>query len=320
MDHIVEFVQGILLVLIALLWYLAKRDLTAVAIQKQAPALEELKDLRATIEQLIEVLEDRATSAEKQLDEAETRVEEAQARLDDARIRLSALIEEANELKRASLIASPPPHLVIVEEPADDDAELDAVDDAEADEPSENSADRLTVVTTALDAVAAAQIALAASEDETPSETVETVAPAPEEPIAPKPKSRARAERKAAAEPAAKIAPVAPSAPVVKEERAAKPAPPANAASTAAPAPAPAPAAKEEPPTKPAPDETKTPADPYAKVYELVDQGVTDRTEIARRTGFGVSEIDLVLTMRPRTAPPNNAAASRDDKESTSLL
>lgn len=40
--------------------------------------------------------------------------------------------------------------------------------------------------------------------------------------------------------------------------------------------------------------------DPYAQVYALFDEGIVDYKEIARRSGFGLAEVLLVLSLRPR--------------------
>jgi hypothetical protein len=39
--------------------------------------------------------------------------------------------------------------------------------------------------------------------------------------------------------------------------------------------------------------------DPYAKVYALVDSGVSDASEIAKQTGLGQAEVAMVLSLRP---------------------
>ncbi len=49
-----------------------------------------------------------------------------------------------------------------------------------------------------------------------------------------------------------------------------------------------------------------TPAEPesaaHAPLYALLDAGVTDPAEIARRTGLGRGEVDLILSLRARRA------------------
>ncbi len=40
----------------------------------------------------------------------------------------------------------------------------------------------------------------------------------------------------------------------------------------------------------------------YAPVYALLDAGVSDPTEIARQTGLGRGEVDLILILRGRRA------------------
>jgi len=55
------------LILIALAWMAAKRDLTAAAARSNAPSLEELGELRETVERLIVVLESKAAEIEDRL-------------------------------------------------------------------------------------------------------------------------------------------------------------------------------------------------------------------------------------------------------------
>jgi len=40
----------------------------------------------------------------------------------------------------------------------------------------------------------------------------------------------------------------------------------------------------------------------HASLYALLDEGVTDPAEIARRTGLGRGEVDLILSLRARRA------------------
>ena len=40
----------------------------------------------------------------------------------------------------------------------------------------------------------------------------------------------------------------------------------------------------------------------YAPVYALLDDGLTDPQEIARQTGLGQGEVDLILSLRARRA------------------
>ncbi len=60
-------------------------------------------------------------------------------------------------------------------------------------------------------------------------------------------------------------------------------------------------------PVPPAPGLSPLPADPppdpqYAPVYALLALGVADPVEIARRTGLGRGEVDLILSLRGRRA------------------
>ena len=61
--------------------------------------------------------------------------------------------------------------------------------------------------------------------------------------------------------------------------------------------PAPAPA------SVPAPVEAEAADDKYAPALALAAAGVTDPTEIARRTGLGRGEVELLLNLRARRAP-----------------
>ena len=215
-NHIVEIVEFLLLLFIAMLWYLAWRSLTATAIQKQVPAVAELKELRETIEHLIAILEERATSAETRLQEAEER--------------LGALIEEANAIRLQALVP-PPLQPAPAPEPAalvDEEADESRGPEVEPDSPGDAKPPAVE---------AAPQVAL---------------------PVRPRNRDKKTIRR-------------------------------------------PAPPKVELPAPDPKPVETEPERkDPYARVYELIDSGITDRVEIARRTGFGLSEIELVLTMRPR--------------------
>lgn len=48
-----------------------------------------------------------------------------------------------------------------------------------------------------------------------------------------------------------------------------------------------------------------SPPDRYAPVYALVDEGIDNVAEIARRTGLGQAEVGLVLSLRPRSGANN---------------
>jgi len=54
-------------VLIFIAWYAAKRDLNATAARAQSPSLEEMRELRETVEGLIAVLEQKAAEIEDRL-------------------------------------------------------------------------------------------------------------------------------------------------------------------------------------------------------------------------------------------------------------
>ena len=61
------------------------------------------------------------------------------------------------------------------------------------------------------------------------------------------------------------------------------------------------------PAAPPVPDAALVPADPlpdprHEPVYALLASGVTDPVEIARRTGLGRGEVDLILSLRDRRA------------------
>ncbi len=67
------------------------------------------------------------------------------------------------------------------------------------------------------------------------------------------------------------------------------------------------PAAVQEPPREPPkPVQEESPApqpDPrYSPIYALLDRGVSDPIEIARLTGLGRGEVDLILSLRGRRA------------------
>ena len=53
----------------------------------------------------------------------------------------------------------------------------------------------------------------------------------------------------------------------------------------------------------PPPHPGDAPDDPYAPVLALAADGVTDPAEIARRTGLGRGEVELLLALRGRRAP-----------------
>ena len=63
------------------------------------------------------------------------------------------------------------------------------------------------------------------------------------------------------------------------------------------------PAAFFSPPVpEPAPEPAGQPDPRYAPVYALLNAGISDPVEIARQTGLGRGEIDLILSLRGRRA------------------
>lgn len=55
-------------------------------------------------------------------------------------------------------------------------------------------------------------------------------------------------------------------------------------------------------PAEPLPDPRYEPDPRYAPVYALLASGVADPVEIARQTGLGRGEVDLILSLRDRRA------------------
>lgn len=74
-------VQFLVLAFTAVLWWLARRDLTARAADARAPAAEDWARLRVTVEQLMVELERRAVVAEQRIYEAEQRLRLVEQRL-----------------------------------------------------------------------------------------------------------------------------------------------------------------------------------------------------------------------------------------------
>src|SRR4051812_6150432 len=96
-----EFVQFLVLGFTALVWWLAKRDLTARASRLRAASSAEVDELKETVEALTAALEARVTTEEK---------------------RLSTLIAEARALQSplisASSVPVAPGKIVPTEEPS----------------------------------------------------------------------------------------------------------------------------------------------------------------------------------------------------------
>ncbi|HEY3331291.1 MAG TPA: hypothetical protein VGK19_14780 [Capsulimonadaceae bacterium] len=68
MDYLVNVLEFLVLIFIAMAWYIAKRDLTAAAALKHTSTANEIRELRETVEQIIVVLEERASAAEARLE------------------------------------------------------------------------------------------------------------------------------------------------------------------------------------------------------------------------------------------------------------
>ena len=184
LNSIILLFELLLLVCIGVLYFIALRDLTARAIQKQSPAIADLKELRDAVEQLISSLEERASKIQDSLSRV---IEEAESRTID-RSAVDTLPMEPVDL----------PHT---------EAENVAL--------LNETPDRGASVAAALEAVRAAQSANAI---EVQFQNVP---------------------------------------------------PPGD-------------------------------SDRYGKVYLLYDDGITDPKEIARRSGIGLPEVMLVLSLRPR--------------------
>lgn len=65
---------------------------------------------------------------------------------------------------------------------------------------------------------------------------------------------------------------------------------------------APTPLVTAGPPAPPPSTVSGTGSASHAALYALLDEGVTDPAEIARRTGLGRGEVDLILSLRARRA------------------
>ena len=57
-----------------------------------------------------------------------------------------------------------------------------------------------------------------------------------------------------------------------------------------------------EPISQPKPERPAEPDPRYGPVYALIDTGISDPVEIARQTGLGRGEVDLILSLRGRRA------------------
>lgn len=97
--------QFLVLALTALLWWLARRDLTSKAADARAPAAEDWARLRVTVEQLMVELERRAVVAEQRIYEAEQRLRLVEQRL-------QAAFTRADLAPGASAAPEPPVPLV----------------------------------------------------------------------------------------------------------------------------------------------------------------------------------------------------------------
>ncbi|MCW3059802.1 MAG: hypothetical protein JWQ02_1623 [Capsulimonas sp.] len=322
-----EFVQFLVLAFTALVWWLAKRDLTARAARLRAASSAEVDQLKETVEALTAALEERVTKEEK---------------------RLSALIAEARALQ--SPLASVPASVSALQEVRPSSAPTPfsppAVEVLAA--PIAAAAPKPSIAVAAPSPVAAQEpVAPAPLVDGKPKEAATEPVPAAAEPnlveeapgntlpedlvasdVSAEPEIAAEpptlhqqvmeAERRAALvraqlaigvidpieivrrtglprgevelliglrslriEPSAPIEALAPAA---VSEAAAIPKSPTEA---------PEPVAPEAPP---APLEN----DRYAAIYAMLASGVTDSTEIARRTGMGRGEVELILGLRAR--------------------
>ncbi len=96
--------QFLVLAFTAVLWWLARRDLTAKAADARAPAAEDWARLRVTVEQLMVELERRAVVAEQRIYEAEQRL-----RLVEQRLQASLATAESAQGVSAVPAAAPPP-------------------------------------------------------------------------------------------------------------------------------------------------------------------------------------------------------------------
>lgn len=102
--------QFLVLAVTALLWWLARRDLTTKAAEARTPALEDWARLHVTVEQLMVELERRAVVAEQRIYEAEQRLRLVEQRLQASLARAESAhgANAVPESPAAPVPASPP--------------------------------------------------------------------------------------------------------------------------------------------------------------------------------------------------------------------
>jgi len=262
--------QALVLALTALLWWLARRDLTSKAADARAPAVEDWARLHVTVEQLMVELERRAVVAEQRIYEAEQRLRLVEQRLQASFVRA----EIAHGSGAAPEEASPPALLSFAAAPAPA---------MNTDLPAQKSGNFTSAVPDVSPAVPLTA----------PLPPPEAAAPPPAAEIFPAVSAPVSAAQAAPVPPREEPLFTSTPEPPVVPDLPTMPLPPAPDLPTMQLPPAPRPVSP--PPSHLAPEEAR-----YLPVFALADAGETDAGEIARQTGLPRGEIELVLSLRAR--------------------
>ncbi|MEO7719207.1 MAG: hypothetical protein ABIY70_23660 [Capsulimonas sp.] len=330
-----EFVQFLVLAFTALVWWLAKRDLTARAARLRAASSAEVDQLKETVEALTAALEERVTKEEKRLSAL---IAEARA-LQSPLVSSVASVTAPSEVSRVAAVpvssaaveapvtpivaAAPKPPVAVTPQAAAPSAAKEPASPVIAEEPAAPAVKTLKKAADEIVSPAAAPIGVGDAQDSAPPEDLLASDAAAKPEITAEPPTLHQqvmeAERRAALvraqlaigvidpieivrrtglprgevelliglrslriEPAA---PVEAPAPTAVPESAAAPEPPVKEAESVV---------ADAPPAAPVEN------DRYAAIYSMIASGVTDSTEIARRTGMGRGEVELILGLRAR--------------------
>jgi hypothetical protein len=318
----------VFLATVVLLW-IARRDLSARSAHLHAPAAEEMERLRATVEELTSALEERAEAAEKRLND---RIAAAEALAVSAPTSASAAprisaaesgAKSPNAAPSSNPTKSPvaPPSISLIPSPAAEPPFIVAslvtptVDSPDRESPGiaqdlpTVDTDRYDSVFALLDAGVTDPLEIAHRTGLMAGEIEVVLRLAPSISTGGTPAPTAAEET---TEPPLFAA--AEEEPSFETESADLDASPVNLDFTGIQS---MPAPPEAPPLQVAPMKTMTVEaasngagekassateedERYAQIYSLVALGISDSTEIARRTGVGRGEVELILSLRAR--------------------
>ncbi|BDI34382.1 hypothetical protein CCAX7_64330 [Capsulimonas corticalis] len=313
----IDIAQYLVLGFTAILWWLARRDLTARASRLRASSSAEVDRLRETVEALTTALEERVTNEEKRLSALIAEARSLQSPLTASDGAVPAEHPVAEVLAAPPIMEIPAAQPVAVTPVADPAAQASAAPEiVEEPAPTPAPVAAAAVIEPLVETVAVTDAPVEAASTDTKAAS----APEPEtpsEPPSPLHQQILESERRAALVRAQLAIGLTDAIEIARRTglprgevelliglRALRIEPNTplsvslNAADTAVKAPpaasAPEPSASE--PEKPEPEED----DRYAAIYAMLASGVTSSTEIARRTGMGRGEVELILGLRAR--------------------